>query len=69
MQSGNYLVVISADGAARRELSGGGLWSFRGWPPFTGDGKRCFLVTVKGDDSSSFVDHVMHAVFFQPTAN
>lgn len=63
-----YLIIISADGAARRKLCAGGLWGFRCWPSLTGDGKCCPLVTVQGDDASGFVDHVMHAVFLQPTA-
>lgn len=63
-----YLIIISVEGAARRKLCGGGLWGFRGRPPLTGDGKRCPLVTVQGDDASGFVNHVMHAIFLQPTA-
>ena len=57
-----YLIIVSANGAARRKLCGGRLWGFRGWPPLTGNSKRCPLVTVQGDDASGFVDHVMHAV-------
>lgn len=60
-----YLIIISADGAARRKLCGGGLRGFRGWAPLASDGKRCPLVTVQGDDPSGFVDSMMHAVFFQ----
>lgn len=62
-----YLIIISAEGAARRKLCGGGLWGSRGWPPLTGDGKGSPLVTVQGDDASRFIDHVMHAIFVQPT--
>lgn len=62
-----YLIIISADGAARRKLCGGGLWGFRGWAPLTSDGKRCPLVTVQGDDPSGFADNMMHAVLFQTT--
>lgn len=62
-----YLIIIRDDGAARRKLCGGGFGGFWGWPPLTGDGKRGPLVTVQGDDASGFVDHVMHAVFLQPT--
>lgn len=61
------LIIVTAEGAARRELCAGGLWGFRGRAPLAGDGKRCPLVTVQGDDPPGFVDDVMHAVFFQPT--
>jgi len=61
------LIIISANSAARRKLCCVVLWSFRGGSPLTGDGKRSSLVTVQGDDASGFVDHMMHAIFLQPT--
>lgn len=62
------LIIICADGAARRKFCGGGFGGFRDRAPLAGDCKRCPLMTVQSDDASSFVDHVMHAVFFQPAA-
>lgn len=61
-----YLVIVSSDGAAWRIFLGGGFWGFRYWSPFTGDGKSCFLVTVQCDNSTGFVNHVIHAIFLQP---
>lgn len=61
-----HLVVVRAESAARRELCGGTLRSFGGRAPLACDGEGCPLVTVKGDDPPGFVDHVMHAIFFQP---
>lgn len=58
-----YLIILWADGAARRKLCGWVFWSFRSWTPLTGDGKRSSLVAIQSDDTSRFIDHVMHAVF------
>lgn len=60
-----YLLAIGAEDAAGRKVCVGGLWGFRGRAPLASDGKGCLLVAVESDDPTSFVDHVMHAVFFQ----
>lgn len=62
-RSPQYLIAISADGAARRKLCGGVFWGFRGWTPLTGDGKRRSLVAVQGDYTPGFAHHVMNAIF------
>lgn len=62
-----YLIILWADGAARRKLCGWVFWRFRSWTPLTGDGKRSSLVAIQSDDTSRFIDHVMHAVFLQAT--
>lgn len=59
-----YLVILGVDGAARRKLCAGRLWGFWDWSSFTGDSKRCLLVTVQSNNAPSFVDHMLHAVLF-----
>lgn len=61
------LIIVRAQSTPRRELCGGTLRSFGSWTPLACDGKGCPLVPVKSDDPPGFVDHVMHAIFFEPS--